>query len=217
MQDVKFSPKGLELIEMYKAMAVEGYDRIDQRHVNDAFSDFEVRAYRPQVLEIFKRFSVATVLDYGCGGSDWSAAGFHEETQQSAIDYFGLEKVYRYEPARTIDERQLADCVVSFDVLEHIFITDVPSVLRNMFSCAKKLLLLNVACYPAAAQLPNGENAHVTVRAPVWWKGMVDCVSMEYPEVSVCLLCSTGWRSSSMFAIWSAGMWQESPTFSIEG
>lgn len=217
MRDVEYSPKGLQLIEMYKVMAETGYDRIDQRRIDDAFSDFELRAYRPQVAEIFKIFSISSVLDYGCGGSDWFTPGFHEETQQSAIQYFGLGDVYRFEPARGIDERQAVDCVVSFDVLEHVFITDVPAVLRNMFSYANKLLLLNVACYYAGAKLPNGENAHVTVRNPVWWKGMVDCISTEFPHVSVCLLCSTSWRNSSMFDIWSAGKWQEGTTFVTAG
>ena len=42
------------------------------------------------------------------------------ENEISAIDFFGLKKVYRYEPAREIDERTSVDCVVCFDVLEHI-------------------------------------------------------------------------------------------------
>ena len=26
-----------------------------------------------------------------------------------------------------------------------------------------------MACYPAVATLPNGENAHITVQTPEWW------------------------------------------------
>jgi hypothetical protein len=153
------------------------------------------------------------VLDYGCGGSDWRASGFDVPSNQSAIEYFKLQNAYGYEPARGIDERQCVDCVVSFDVLEHIFISDVTSVLRDIFSYASKLIVLNVACYPAAAKLPNGENAHITVRHPFWWKGMVDSISIEYPATSVFLIYSTGWRKSSAFPVWNANMWQESGSF----
>ena len=211
-----FSQKGQELIDMYERMAKEGYDRTDHTRVDDAYSDFELRAYRTQLHPIFDEHSISTVLDYGSGGSDWFTPGFDDETGQSAIDYFKLQAVHRYEPARKTDERQPVDCVVSFDVLEHIFISDVPSILRDMFSYASKLIVLNIACYPAAAKLPNGENAHITVRNPLWWKGMIDGISTEYPATTVCLFCSTEYRKSIPFPLWNANKWQESGTFVVE-
>ena len=57
-----------------------------------------------------------------------------------------------------------------FDVLEHIFISDIPYVIHDVFSYSKKLVIINVACYEASALLPNGENTHITVRPPLWWK-----------------------------------------------
>ena len=216
MSPLKFSKKGQELVKMYEIMARTGYDRVDQQHIDVAFSDFELRAYRPQILSVFNQYAVSTVLDYGCGGSDWRASGFDDASSQSAMEYFGLQNAYRYEPARHVDERQLVDCVVSFDMLEHIFIADVPSVLRDMFSYASKLIILNVACYPAKAKLLNGENAHITVRHPLWWKGMVDSISIEYPAIHVCLICSTRWRKSNAFPVWNANMWQEGNAFVID-
>lgn len=216
MSILKFSKKGQELIKMYEKMAVEGYDRVDQKRVDVAFSDFELTPYRTQLLSIFNEHSISTVLDYGCGGSDWQSSGFDDVSTQSAIEYFKLQNAYRYEPTRNVDERQRVDCVVSFDMLEHIFISDVPSVLRDMFSYASKLIVINVACYRAAAKLPNGENAHITVRLPMWWKGMVDSISVEYPATSVCLICSTGWRQSKSFPVWNANIWQESRSFIVD-
>ena len=102
MSTLKFSKKGQELIRMYEKMAREGYHRVDQKRVDDAFSDFELRAYRPQMLSIFNQHSISSVLDYGCGGSDWRASGFDETSNQSAIEYFKLRNAYRYEPARGI-------------------------------------------------------------------------------------------------------------------
>ncbi|MEX2365478.1 MAG: hypothetical protein WD601_02660 [Pseudohongiellaceae bacterium] len=216
MDKLKLSKKGQKLITLYEKMVSAGYERSDNKRIENAFSDFELRAYRAQIKPILEKFSIATVLDYGCGGSDWNVEGFDEQSDQSALTCFGLDKVCRYEPARNLDERQPVDCVISFDVLEHIFISDIPSVIRDMFRYAGRLIILNVACYRAAAKLPNGENAHITVRQPHWWKGMLDSICLEYPGVSVCLICSTGWRKSRMFPIWNANMWQNSDTYVIE-
>ena len=216
MSNLKFSKKGQELIAMYTNMADQGYERVDNTKVDVAFSDFELRGYQANILPTFQELGIRTVLDYGCGGSDWSMPGFDEASGLSAVEYFGLDKAYRYEPARDIDERQKVDCVISFDVLEHIFISDVPTVLRDMFSHAEKLLVLNVACYPAAATLPNGENAHITTREPLWWKGMIDCIASEFPHVNIFLMCSSGWRESGAYPLWSGDMWNNDPKFVID-
>ena len=215
MKPLQLSKKGQELISLYENMAAEGYERVTGEKVDVAFSDFELRPYRDQVKPVLSQFGISTILDYGCGGSDWTIPKF-DESGLSAKDYFNLTETYRYEPARSIDERQTVDCVLSFDVLEHIFISDVPTVLRDMFSYASKLLILNVACYPAAAKLPNGENAHITVRGPLWWKGMLDSISVEYPNITVWLICSPAYRQSTAFEMWSGNMWQSSQTFIIE-
>jgi len=213
----QLSQKGQDLITLYEQMAREGFDRTNNKRVEseEAYSRFNLRDYKDLVAKTFSNHPISTVLDYGCGGSDWQADGFDEATNNTAVKFFGLSHAYRYEPARDIDERQPVDAVISFDVLEHIFIADVPNILRDMFSYADKLLFLNVACYKALALLPNGENAHITARPPAWWKGMVDSISIEYPEVSVCLLCSTEYRKSKVYPVWSAKKWAEQDAFVV--
>jgi hypothetical protein len=165
------------------------------------------------VKPILQSFNVKTLLDYGCGGSDYELPGFHGEI--NAINYFNLEEVFLYEPARNKDERRIADAVVCFDVLEHIFISDVPRVIRELFSLAKHCLIINVACYPASALLPNGENAHITVRPPLWWKGMFDAIAIEYPNVTLKLFCSTGWRKVEAFNLIKASDWLDQSSFTV--
>ena len=46
---------------------------------------------------------------------------------------------------------------------------------------------INVACYNAAALLPNGENAHVTVRAPSWWLITHLCLCRAILSFSFCV------------------------------
>ena len=205
------SDKGKRLLELYAVMAKDGYRTVDNAWIQQAYNDMEIRAFRDAVKNVFHRFQVRTLLDYGCGGSNYETAGFAGE--QSAKEFFGLDQVYRFEPARNIDERQQTDAVVCFDVLEHIFVADVGNTIRELFSLASRLLVVNVACYSARAQLPNGENAHVTVRAPLWWKGMFDAIAVEFPEVSILLICSIGWRQAQAFEVWSASEWLKSPTF----
>lgn len=202
---LKLSDKGDQLIQLYKQMAEQGYERSDGENIlpDAAFADFESRVLRTDLRKLFEEHEVQSVMDYGCGGSDWDAEGFDPDSGQSARQFYGLTEVCRFEPARNIDERKVCDVVLSFDVLEHIFVSDIPKVVRDHFEHARKLLIVNVACYPAAARLPDGTNAHVTVRSPHWWKGVFDAITPEYPEVKVLLIASPGWRKFNAFPVFS--------------
>lgn len=215
MKSNVLSKKGLALIELYKQMAETGYSRTDGSVVSNAFSDFELRPFRKEIREVFNHFGIQSVLDYGSGGSNWDLEGFDTEGS-SAKDYFNLAQVFKYEPARGLDQRQKVDCTICFDVLEHIYIQDVLNVIRDLFSNSTQLVIVNVACYPAAATLPNGENAHITVRDAHWWKAMFDMVSLEFPETHVWLLCSKSYQAAGSFNIWRAKDWQDSPNFVTE-
>ena len=86
----KFGPKNTELIAQYKTMADGGYETIFGETIETAFSDFELRRFKDTVLPIFQRHSANSVLDYGCGGSDWEMPGFSDD--QTALAFFGLER-----------------------------------------------------------------------------------------------------------------------------
>jgi len=84
------------LLSPYEQIARHGYQRTDRVRVNNAFADFELRPYRERLREIWKKFGVRSVLDYGCGASDWGQLGFDPSSNASAKVYFGLSEVYRY-------------------------------------------------------------------------------------------------------------------------
>lgn len=209
-----FSEKGRQLLGLYADMAREGYATQSGDFVESAYNDFELVKFKELVRPEFQSFNIKTVLDYGCGGSDWDAAGFDGE--HSAKTYFGLDAVYRYEPARGLDERQPVDAVTCCDVLEHIFVSDVPAVLRDILSLADRLAVLNVACYKANALLPNGENAHITARHPFWWKGMLDSLAPEFPDTRILLFCSTAFNKVTAFPVFSDRQRQTDTAFDIE-
>ena len=216
MSNPKLSKQGQKLIKLYESMVVDGYSRQDGSKAETSYSDFELRKFRTICKEHISHPSILTVLDYGGGGSDWDAPGFEPTTGQSAKQFFDIQNVTTFEPARGQLGKQEADCVVCMDVLEHIFISDIPIVVDELFSLAKKLLVINVACYKAAALLPNGENAHITVRSPDWWKGVTDAIAIKYPDVKILLICSQTFNSGVIYQPFKSKEWQASNKFSVD-
>jgi hypothetical protein len=39
----------------------------------------------------------------------------------------------------------------------------------------------SIASFPAIKSLPNGENAHCTVRPPEWWAGLLHATAHRHP------------------------------------
>jgi len=208
------SKKGQSLIEHYKDMVKNGYKRKDGKEVKNTYQSFELKKFKDAILPEFNKLKIRTLLDYGGGGSDWGKNDFYKN--QSAIEYFNLKKVINFEPARAKNDLEVSDCVVCFDVLEHIYFNDLNFVLNNIYSNAKKLVVLQIACYPAAALLPTGENAHVTIRPPLWWKGFVDSFSIKFPKIKTILFCSTSYKQAHLFKIWKAEEYNERRDYTVK-
>ena len=152
-----------------------------------------------EIKTIANHFKSKTALDYGSGGSDLNTEEISEGV--SFRDYVGLKKIYQFEPARDLKKKGKFDMVLSFDVLEHIFIADLPWVINDIFSKANKCVLINVACYEAAALLPNGENAHITLRHPLWWLGQLEGLSTLHKNVAWGLFTSQDYNEPKFHGI----------------
>ncbi|MEZ7956910.1 MAG: class I SAM-dependent methyltransferase [Rubritalea sp.] len=103
-----------------------------------------------------------SILDYGCGKGTLIA---EIERRYPEIN------CYRYDPS--IQEYSAlpvkdADLVINTDVLEHIPVADIDSVLREISSISKNAYF-NLHHGKAATTLPSGENAHCTVKSPSWY------------------------------------------------
>jgi hypothetical protein len=72
------------------------------------------------------------------------------------------------------------DGVISTDVLEHIPEEDIDWVLAECFGFARRFLYMNIASYLAVKILPNGWNAHVTVRPPGWWRERIEAAARDW-------------------------------------
>jgi len=103
-----------------------------------------------------------TILDFGCGKSELVV----QVGKKAGIQAF------RYDPA--IDGLDLLpeaefDIVINTDVLEHLDQDEVDDLLEDIRKLSDHAFF-NIATEPARTILPNGENAHATVRPKAWWK-----------------------------------------------
>ncbi len=119
-------------------------------------------SWAPEVLAWAKELGAETVLDYGCGRG----------TLKPAIPNL---KVNEYDPGIPGKDKlpKPADMVVSTDVLEHIEPDRVDAVLKHQFDLAGRGAFMVISCRLARELLPDGRNAHLTVREPEWWIGQL--------------------------------------------
>jgi hypothetical protein len=94
----------------------------------------------------------------------------------SVVDYWDIGELVCYDPAYEphsgLPEGKF-DGVISTDVLEHCPEEDLPWVIEEIFGYAKRFVFANVACFPARKKLPNGENAHCTIKPIEWWQDLL--------------------------------------------
>ena len=141
-----------------------------------------------------------TLLDYGSGkGFQYQRMLLEDRNQveyQSLQNYWNVSEIYCYDPGyapyRKFPRRQY-DAVILTDVLEHCYQEDVRWILAEVFGLARKFVFANIACYKARQILPNGDNAHCTIRPTPWWNSVLDLVASDYPEVKYCVLVEFIW------------------------
>lgn len=194
-----------ELIEMYKTMHTDGYVAAgpDGSRViagQSVYPGDALPMWAAFIRQEILSHGSKSLLDYGAGKARYytQPQNFLEAPGQYRTamlkPYWNDVEITTYEPGLgdTLPEGQF-DCVVSADVLEHVYAGDIPWVVNEMFSKARQFVFCNIACFPAAARLPSGEDAHIMVRAPAYWRGVFDCVANAYPDVDYVLICSMVW------------------------
>ena len=140
-----------ELIEQYR-----------QLHARDiGYGQGSARLLGYIQLQVSHLAGVHTILDYGCGRSplvDWLA----KINDATAFRYDPAIPEYDVLPASKVD------LVLNTDVLEHIPETSLDDLLRRIRSLSENAYF-HIATAPAKTILPNGDNAHCTVRDGGWW------------------------------------------------
>ena len=113
--------------------------------------------YCDMVMKIAQQIGTRDILDYGCGKAHL----------QKGIPF----PIQNYDPCMPEYSKrpQPAEIVVCTDVMEHIEPDCVAAVLHDLQLLTKQVLILNIACRPAAKYLPDGRNAHLIQESPNWW------------------------------------------------
>jgi hypothetical protein len=139
-----------ELIAQYRHM-----------HATSAYGTTSVKNLRFLRPEI-KLLRPCSILDYGCG-------------QSRLLDILDLGypvDLIRYDPAIpkwATKPGTVVDLLINVDVLEHIEEHDLDAVLSEMASLCRNAIVI-IDTKPASAILPDGRNAHVTIRPQAWWR-----------------------------------------------
>lgn len=183
------SPRYRQLLGLYEQMHREGISDT-ARKAEDTYAGGSLRPHLPEIRDLVRRTSARTLLDYGSGkGTLYRQHNIklkNGETISSVSDYLGIEKIVCFDPGvpefSELPSGQF-DGVVSTDVLEHCPEQDIPWIVGEMFSKARKFVFANVASYPADKILPNGENAHCTQNPPEWWDRVLKETSGRHPGV----------------------------------
>ena len=184
------SPRYRRLIEQYQHMHLHGEQHLGIPPEN-TFPGASLPKQAPGIKRLIKATGAATILDYGCGKGQqyWPrrTADPDEGVEYPDIkSYWGVQAIQCYDPAYQPHNNLPAgkfDGVVCTDVLEHCPEEDIDWIIAELFGYATRFVFATVACYPASKHLPNGENAHVTIRAPEWWEGPFAAAAARYPAI----------------------------------
>lgn len=145
------------------ALITEGY-RSQQRELHARHAGYGTASlqFAPLVAAEIRRRGVREILDYGAGKC----------RLRDALGELGVEVEYHaFEPAmddlaQTPDPRQMVACL---DVLEHIEPECLDDVLNDLRRVTREVGVFTVHTGPAVKTLPDGRNAHLIQKPPVWW------------------------------------------------
>ncbi|HEX6111833.1 MAG TPA: class I SAM-dependent methyltransferase [Geminicoccaceae bacterium] len=176
-------PRYRKLTELYRRMHVEG-DRTIGMPSEQTFAGGSVLRHVPEIKKLIDETGAQTLLDYGAGKGHQYAWRDVELPNGSRVEsltaYWGVTGIALYDPGYeplTSMPSGTFDGVICTDVLEHCPAEDIPWIIDELFGFACRFVYVTIAAYDAIKTLPNGENAHCTVRPPDWWRGVCSTAS----------------------------------------
>lgn len=169
------SPRYTSLVAMYREMHFEG-EKFLGIPPEKTFPGQSLPPHAGRIKGYIDKYGAKTLLDYGCGkGVQYkpTQVNVNDGRVFNSIPEFWGVTVALYDPAYTPYSELPAgkyEAVISTDVLEHCPEDDVDWIVEEIFGYATKFVYANVACYPASKRLPNGENAHTTIKPLEYWQ-----------------------------------------------
>jgi hypothetical protein len=183
------SPRYIARIALHKELHEQG-EAARGKSSQKTYAGTNARKQAHFVKAMFERYGGRTLLDYGSGkGRQYEPAeieGTDGVVHPDLKSYWGIDSVTCFDPGHesiSTPPKERFDGVISTDVLEHCPEDDLGWILEEIFSFARTFVFANIACYPANKTLPNGENAHCTVRPVAWWQKLISEKASRHPDV----------------------------------
>ncbi len=195
------SPRYGALLAQYEAMHDAGRSDTHSEGAKtfEGFVGFSIMA--PYVRRFARELGAQSMLDYGGGrGAQYQLGPI---TLDDAVfpdpkAYLGIDHIVCFDPGftRALPPDTL-DLVICIDALEHCDRQDLPWIVRQLFAKARLGVFANIASYPAAKILPNGENAHCTVEDSPWWMALFGTVAEDFPAIRYQVIVSKDLRQNN--------------------
>lgn len=165
-----------------------------EMHTGKHFQGIGCYRYRKEIRKLVNQTGATTLLDWGVGKARQLSKTHNPEAlysklgvfAESWMDALGVDEITGYDPGvEKFATPPLGTFggVYSIDVLEHCLENDLSWIIEEIFSYAEKFVFLTVSTVPAKKNLPNGENAHVTIKSQEWWITLIDGIAKKHPSV----------------------------------
>lgn len=132
-----------------------------------------------EIADLVKRHKARTLLDYGCGKG-------HQYTFHKQHKAWGNIMPHLYDPGylpHASRPHGNFDGVICTDVMEHVPHIHVPWVMRDALCYVAKFAFFCIFTEPSKATLPDGRNAHLTVKPVGYWMDRVEEAMIDlYPD-----------------------------------
>ncbi len=143
-----------------------------QLHGEGKFKGVTWRAHLEDFRRAVPNLASKRILDYGCG----PRGGLAEEFGENVISHDPYVERYAALPWQ-----QKFDVVFSSDVLEHMPLLECSQFLQRVRTSQAEHVFLVISTRRASKRLPNGANAHLTVKSADWWLSFLqDGLSAEF-------------------------------------
>lgn len=150
---------------------IEQYQKL---HAQDPmmFSGQQTLYVKKYIEYLIKKFDCKTMLDYGCGkGLQYT---IEKANKNWGVELFLFDigvREFSLKPTGTFD------IVSSTDMLEHCETVDIPNILKEINDYAKSVVIVSISTREAKKILPDGRNAHLTVKPKEWWMKQIYKIS----------------------------------------
>ena len=115
--------------------------------------------------QIHRKFGACTILDYGCGQGTLKRALQANFPIIPGLDYL------EYDPCIVGKDAEPEPCDIVYcgDVMEHVEPECIEAVVKHIHSLSGRMSIYMISLRTSSKTLPDGRNAHITVRAQDWW------------------------------------------------